>query len=201
MDRPYLQAFHLGVQGQAWASLVYSWGYHFGQGATNMGQTQNGQLLAFSHPAALPHHVRIPASPTYIGRSLPLQYHLLFFSLSRLSAPSTSSSLTASCFAASSNMSVGLMPWSVAKSDERSPVRLVHISFDNCDLLSAGVSLLKWHLERGRERDAKSLSERVQSTLGQLLVVMRLCCFDSSMELPLSCRSEDRSCYVLQVLL
>jgi hypothetical protein len=29
--------------------------------------------------------------------------------------------------------------------------------------------------------------------------VMRLCCFDSSMELPLSCRSEDRSCYVLQL--
>jgi hypothetical protein len=68
-------------------------------------------------------------------------------------------------------------------------VRLVHIAFGNCDLLSAGVALLKSHLER--ERDAKSLSDRVQSTLGQLLVVMRLCCFDSSMELPLSCRSAE----------
>ncbi len=82
-----LQAFHLGVEGQACASLGYSWSYHFGQGAANMGQTKNGQLLAFSHPAALPHHVNVPASPAYIGRSLPLQCHLLSLSLSLSLAP------------------------------------------------------------------------------------------------------------------
>jgi len=116
MDRPYLQAFHLGVEGQAWASLGYCWRYHFGQGGTNMGQTQNGQLLAFSHPAALPHHVRIPASPTYLGRSLPLQCHLLSLSLSR--APHGPKHF----FFAYGLIPVGLMPWSVAKSDEPSRI-------------------------------------------------------------------------------
>jgi hypothetical protein len=65
-------------------------------------------------------------------------------------------------------------------------------AFSNFDSLSAGVTLSKSHLEREREREMPSLWViRVQSTLGQLLVVMRLCCFDSRMELPLSCRSAE----------
>ncbi len=185
-----LQAFHLGVEGQTCASLGYSWGYHFGQGAANMGQTKNGQLLAFSHPAALPHHVHVPASPTYIGRSLPLQWHLLSLSLSRLTAPSTSSSHAlpppATCLSVSCLGALQRVTSQVASRAADSATR----AFGNCDSLSVAVMLSKSHLEREREMPSLWVI-RVQCTLGQLLVVMRLCCFDSSMEIPLSCRSAE----------
>jgi hypothetical protein len=88
-------------------------------------------------------------------------------------------------------MSVGLMPWSVAKSDEPSRIETADSAtrpFGNYSL-SAGVIEVA---SREREREMSSLWViRVQSTLGRLLVVMRLCCFDSSMELALSCRSAE----------
>ncbi|CAM6008783.1 unnamed protein product [Sphagnum balticum] len=88
-----------------------------------MGQTQNGHLLAFSHSAALPQHVRFPASRAYIARSLASSVPSPF-PVSRVTAPEhSSSSLTASCFAASSNRPTGLMPWSVATRDEPSRIK------------------------------------------------------------------------------
>jgi hypothetical protein len=49
--------------------------------------------------------------------------------------------------------------WRAKSHRERLTVRLVHIAFGNCDLLSTGVTLLKSHLEREREMPSLWVTE------------------------------------------
>jgi hypothetical protein len=166
-----------------------------------MGQTQNGHLLAFSHSAALPQHVRFPASRAYIARSLASSVPSPF-PLSRVTASEhSSSSLTASCFAASSNRPTGLMPWSVATRDEPSRIKSGWLCDSCMRLLTVMYKLQVLHyrsrIYRERERVAKSLSD--PSAEYSRLIAGRYESHDyvnvwsrsrdSGMELPLSCRS------------
>ncbi|CAK9217379.1 unnamed protein product [Sphagnum troendelagicum] len=168
-----------------------------------MGQTQNGHLLAFSHSAALPQHVRFLASRAYIARSLASSVPSPF-PLSRVTVPEhSSSSLTASCFAASSNRPTGLMPWSVATRDEPSRIKSGWLCDSCMRLLTVMYKLQVLHyrkrIYREGERVAKSLSD-LSAEYSRLIagryeshdyVNVWSRSRDSSMELPLSCSLLD----------
>ncbi|CAM6044096.1 unnamed protein product, partial [Sphagnum compactum] len=133
-----------------------------------MGQTQNGHLLACSHSAALPQHVRFPASRAHIARSLASSVPSPF-PLSRVTAPEhSSSSLTASCFAASSNRPTGvtLSKSHVPRERERVAKSLGDPSAEYSRLIAG----------RDESHDYVNVWSRSR---------------DSSMELPLSCSLLD----------